>query len=868
MTLSEMLLLCILLAWCWGPRLASTQGTGQRSKCPLISSAESPLQSLLLQNLSCYNDYESLIQCRWTLPPKTQRLLNLTLLHRDNDSKPPQPVSCELINHSFRLETPCPGCVSRCDIPYKGFALGSYDYFSFQANRSLGAQLNVTLALHVQPPAPTNLQVNGSGNNILLTWTFEPSPWLSKLEFEVAYRRLQDSWEDAFTIYSSSSQVVLEHRHLLPRSTYVARVRARPVPGMGFLGQPSSWSTEERWVSAAGDEAQPHNLQCLFDGVHTLRCSWEVRTDVARALPFSLFFKASPGTGEEECSSVRLEQCHDYTRHHCDISVPEATQPSSVTVSVRPKALEKLIKTSDNIQLAPPTLNGTKTGDSYSLSWKTKKMTFNIAYTFQVQYKSEAVSWETTKMESLLNAHSMSLPRLEPSTRYQARVRVKPQKGYNGTWSEWSQEYEWSTEWEMPTWGLILILVFTTLALVPVLRFCCIYGYRLNRKWEEKIPNPSKSRLFQNGSSGLRLPDSWSALDTRSHPNKELGSSLLSELQGVVPRDFGHSKVSLVTTEDPGWDREAPAEADLTPTSSEKPPSCPPPGSPENLHPGLHFNGPYLGLSHSHSMPNLGELQKHPPADTDPQPLPPGSLDYLCLPPGGQRQLVPLKWAKASPGAEAPSLVSGPPDLSETSQEAKDSSSGQATSSGDPGKRSPTLDYITAAHLNFCPPQLDPSLCPGLPEGPQGALIPSKPQFGDYVELPPTSGHNPPAPLISQAPPATSSTPTSPEEPSPAPSHPEELLVLQQVGDYCFLPGLAPGSSSSPGKCPPVLSSDMGDHQVLQSKKPPGPAAPQLPAIQLFKALKQQDYLALPTWDGSRPGQICFVVVVVVSLLY
>lgn len=841
-----MLLLCILLAWCWGP---STQD--QRSECPLISSVASLQQSLLLQNLSCYNDYQSLIQCRWTLPPKTQGLLNLTLLHRDND-KPPQPVSCELIDNSSQLETNCTGCVSRCDIPYTDFALGSYDYFFFQANRSLGAQLNVTLAQHVQPPTPTNFQANRSGNNILLTWTMEPSPLLSKMEFEVAYRRLQDSWEDAYTIYSSSSQVVVEHRHLLPRSTYVARVRARPIPGMGFLGQPSSWSTEERWVSAAGDEAQPQNLQCLFDGVHTLRCSWEVRTDVARALLFSLFFKASPGAREKECFPVLLEQCHDYTRHFCDISVPKATRPSSIIVFVRPNDEEKLIKASDNIQLAPPTLKATKAGDSYSLSWTTKKMTVSITYIFQVQYKSEDVSWETIKMESLLNAHSMSLPRLEPSTRYQARVRVKPQNGYDGIWSEWSQEYEWSTEWEMPTWGLVLILVLATLAFVPVLRFCCIYGYRLNRKWEEKIPNPSKSRLFQNGSSGLWLPDNWSALDTRSHPNKELGNSLLSELQGVEPRDFGHGKVSLVTTKDPGWDPEAPAEADLTPTSSEeKRPSCPAPGSPENLHSGLHFNGPYLGLSHSHSMPNLGELQKHPQADTSPQPLPPGSLDYLCLPPGGQRQLVPLTWATASPGAETPSVVSGPPHLSGTSQEAKDSSSGQATSSGGPGKRSPTLDYITAAHLNFSPPPSDPSLGPGLPEGPQGAPIPSKPQFGDYVGLPPMSGHNPQAPLLSQAPPATSA-PTSPGEPSPAPSHPEELLVLQQVGDYCFLPGLAPGSSPLPGKCPPVLSSDMGDNQVLQSKKPPGPAAPQLPAIQLFKALKQQDYLALPTWDGSR----------------
>lgn len=30
----------------------------------------------------------------------------------------------------------------------------------------------------------------------------------------------------------------------------------------------------------------------------------------------------------------------------------------------------------------------------------------------------------------------------------------------------------------LPTWGLALILVFTTLALVLALRFCGTYGYR------------------------------------------------------------------------------------------------------------------------------------------------------------------------------------------------------------------------------------------------------------------------------------------------------------------------------------------------------------------------------------------------------
>lgn len=54
---------------------------------------------------------------------------------------------------------------------------------------------------------------------------------------------------------------------------------------------------------------------------------------------------------------------------------------------------------------------------------------------------------QESKTEPLQNTHSMSLPPLESSTRYQARVRVKPYGGYNGIWSEWSEERSWDTEW-------------------------------------------------------------------------------------------------------------------------------------------------------------------------------------------------------------------------------------------------------------------------------------------------------------------------------------------------------------------------------------------------------------------------------------
>lgn len=49
---------------------------------------------------------------------------------------------------------------------------------------------------------------------------------------------------------------------------------------------------------------------------------------------------------------------------------------------------------------------------------------------------------------TLENSHVMPLPPLEPVTKYQARVRVRPTPGsYNGVWSRWSEECFWDTEW-------------------------------------------------------------------------------------------------------------------------------------------------------------------------------------------------------------------------------------------------------------------------------------------------------------------------------------------------------------------------------------------------------------------------------------
>ncbi|XP_047722927.1 cytokine receptor common subunit beta isoform X1 [Prionailurus viverrinus] len=889
MVLTRGLLPVALLALFWGPGVAGAQET------------------VPLQTLQCYNDYHSHITCRWADTQDAQKFVNLTLFRRLNEN-PPVPVSCDLSNDTgLSLDHPCAGCVPRrCVIPYKIFVLADKDYFSFRPDRPLGAQLTVTLDQNVQAPAPKDLQITAVGDRFLLTWRVAPpgsqSHWLSNLEYEVVYKRLQDSWEDAPTLYCNSSQAVLGPEHLLPSSTYVARVRARLAPSSGLSGRPSQWSLEILWHSQTGDKAQPQNLQCLFDGAAVLSCSWEVWSEVASSVSFTLFYKPSASAREEECSPVLKEQLPGLlVQHRCQIPVPDPRNHSQYAISVRVKEEEKFIKSSDHIQMAPPTLNVTKSRDGYALSWTTEEMLYkHIGHTFQIQYKKDADSWKESKTETLQNSHVMSLPPLEPFTRYQARVRVRPTpSGYNGVWSQWSEETFWDTEWVLPTWVLALILVFTTLALLPVLRFCGIYGYRLNRKWEEKIPNPSKSHLFQNGSTGLGLPGSMAVLTIRSPLHKGPRGSYFPEMEGVFPADCRHSEVSPLTTEDPKDVHRSPCEPDTASATSdpctERPPSpqpgpSAPAGRPESRVSGFDFNGPYLGLPRSHSLPDVTGPPEPPQRGVSQKPQPPGSLEYLCLPAGGQVQLVPLAQVMAqgrakdlerNPGPEAegnPSPESGAGLASPVyrlmvgSQGPKDRAlTALPTGSGDPEDGVTASGYVTTADLALPWPPGLPSASKvhpldlpsdrnhGLSLGPARRLCsvpaPTKPEIEGYVDIPLTPGQPPKSPLGSPAPPAASSPILSPGEVAPSPPHPEGLLVLQQVGDYCFLPGLGPGplSPSSPGPCP-----EIGDHDhMFQAKKALRPAIPQVPAVRHFKALKQQDYLSLPPWDVSRRGEVC-----------
>lgn len=157
-------------------------------------------ETVPLKTLQCYNDYIERIICSWADTEDAQGLVNLTLYHW-LDKK--QPMSCELSEDLMWSECPSSHrCVPRrCVLPYTQFSVSKEDYYSLQPDRDLSIHLVVPLAQHVQPPPPKDISISPSGDHFLLKWSVplgdaQVSLLSQKdIQFEVAYKRLQDSWE-------------------------------------------------------------------------------------------------------------------------------------------------------------------------------------------------------------------------------------------------------------------------------------------------------------------------------------------------------------------------------------------------------------------------------------------------------------------------------------------------------------------------------------------------------------------------------------------------------------------------------------------------------------------------------------------------
>ncbi|NXP11134.1 IL3RB protein, partial [Thinocorus orbignyianus] len=354
-------------------------------------------ESIPMQTLQCYNDYVSLTTCTWMECSEAHEFLNVTLNFNDSFEKDKE-LTCR--SHTGENHSDCQNFTMHWVCHINGYHQENYN---FTFDLTLQAELDVYLFQNVQTLPPQNLLVSlMTSGDFLLTWkAAEGNQGLgSVLEYEVVYKREWESWEKAASLLlSNTSSCHLHCKDLVPGSSYVARVRARPGQASGFSGQYSKWSTEVSWQTPEGG-LQPRNLRCLFNGADRLMCSWEVRKAIITSVLFGLFFRATPASAEEECSPVHEKALPHvpYVLQSCEIPVNNSSSESQYHVSVRAKTEEKLIEAYKNIKVLPPAYVSITVTENqeYELRWI--KHTFKhgfIKQAYQVEY------WKNNQYEKV-----------------------------------------------------------------------------------------------------------------------------------------------------------------------------------------------------------------------------------------------------------------------------------------------------------------------------------------------------------------------------------------------------------------------------------------------------------------------------------
>ncbi|NXD81302.1 IL3RB protein, partial [Halcyon senegalensis] len=349
-------------------------------------------ESIPMKSLSCYNDYSSQVTCTWMENSEAHALVGMVLYQRDNMNNK---MLCKQQAAHDLHEAPESYVHWVCRTTKSNFGMGVDDTYSFKPTKMLQEELNVGLFQNVQTLPPQNLSVIlMSSGDFLLTWKApDGSQGLGNaLDYEVTYKRQWESWEKATSLLlSNTTHHSLGQKDLVPDSSYVARVRARPGRASGFSGQYSEWSTEASWETPEGSGLQPRNLHCLFNGVDHLTCSWEVKKAITTSVLFGLFFRATPASAEEECHPVHEEALPHvpYVVQSCEIPVSNSSSQSQYHVSVRAKTEEKVIEAYRNIKVLPPAnVSVTVTeNQEYELRWIKHTLNYGfIKQKYQVEY--------------------------------------------------------------------------------------------------------------------------------------------------------------------------------------------------------------------------------------------------------------------------------------------------------------------------------------------------------------------------------------------------------------------------------------------------------------------------------------------------
>ncbi|XP_073448593.1 cytokine receptor common subunit beta isoform X3 [Aquarana catesbeiana] len=747
-----------------------------------------------LDSLRCVNNFKENWTCYWTEMVKVREMLPMRLYHWNN---------LDRFRHRcnpFESQNQEDGNVligCRFNDIFSSLATTN---FAFITEWDVHAEACIIPASIVQMLPPNDLKVQMSNNGTInLTWKMPKNLHSSaSLLYQVKYcRKDWETWEDAVSLdVLGKMEVSFNPDSFVPGSTYLFKVRSVAQKDPAYR---SAWSKELTWAMPADDKAIIQNLKCEYDGFE-MRCSWEMRRELISTVSFTLYYTETPTDCDNVSSSssaspdgnkscivemIGTKDSVPYVQYRCSLQVPSSQANNSFSIQVRMQEEVKTLKACENIQTESPTAFKIKdqSNNGYTLRWNPPKVDFpTIQLTYQLCYwkegEQECPSYSLVNVSGSLPEYYFPVSKLEGSTHYTAKVRAKPDEKslYNGPWSVWSHSCSWKTSFVL-TKEIICIFVFIISVTGSLLAFFAFRHYkRLKKRLDDSLPNPSKSKLLTGYSLGYwKL--SFSPLIHQDFYAEEEKHSRCVPISPVAPQSTYESAEELLTE--------------------------------KALNSGVC-------LLESNLLPPLAEEK-----------IMPDQSKCESLDTGEKSDITTVPASKDKKGLSKKSC-NGPYLMFTGAQSMSNLVSNEAKHS----------EYFSLprcqAEIFNIPKETTQSCKPQPPGNEMGYVISMEkplsvqPMQNDVKKCDPDNKYF--------AIPASSDIQVSPEGPlmmiNPDGSGP---LLLKQVGDYCFFPGLCGSQENLERKMTPASEQNQQN----------APEDPPLPAVQAFKVM-QRGYLALP----------------------
>ncbi|OCT83188.1 colony stimulating factor 2 receptor beta common subunit S homeolog isoform X2 [Xenopus laevis] len=466
--------------------------------------------SALLNSLNCFNDYSTHWKCEWKESAEAQKRLPMTLYAWNTIDSNRKPCVRSQENEGPELRMSC--------ILYNSeFFIHMKNSFTFLPERDVHQKITIIPANNVRTPPPRWLMSDKlKDGTVILSWKSPvPSTFHLTMLYQIAYRRQDwEGWKDSASInVTKELNVSLSPRLFVSGSTYIFRVRTLPHDGEQPKGSWSKWSKELTMKIPEGDAAAPRNLQCNYNGLTKMSCTWEVHKEVTLSVSYALYYTELPAGRKNMClpnKKARTKARVPYVIYNCTMDLTPEQVQRSFSIQVRPMEEEKTFISHETVKPQPPkNLKIEEHSDSaYMLRWNSSQPNM-IQVTHQLCYwkegDPECPSFSLLNVSDNVSEYNILSSNLKELSKYVAKVRSRSDGVYRGPWSEWSQTITWETKKVADNQ---IIIIVTPICVSLLLVSLCI-GYKLKRsqeRWEISLPNPSKSKLLSNYQLGFWQP--------------------------------------------------------------------------------------------------------------------------------------------------------------------------------------------------------------------------------------------------------------------------------------------------------------------------------------------------------------------------